>query len=61
MEIVLWDLRGKVVGEPLYKLLGRAVRGRSRLPSTSVSELDAKCRSKHLVQANFRGSLARDV
>ncbi|BCH05173.1 chloromuconate cycloisomerase (plasmid) [Mesorhizobium sp. 131-2-5] len=26
IEIALWDLRGKVFGEPLYKLLGGAVR-----------------------------------
>ncbi|MEO0977538.1 MAG: chloromuconate cycloisomerase, partial [Pseudomonadota bacterium] len=26
IEIALWDLRGKVSGEPLYRLLGGAVR-----------------------------------
>ena len=31
IEQALWDLRGKVLGEPVYKLLGGAVRDKVRM------------------------------
>ena len=37
IEIALWDIMGKAVGQPIYKLLGGAYRKRIRMYASSMS------------------------
>ena len=64
IEIALWDLRGKVADEPLYRLLGGAVR--KQIPFTEyfgfrAGRRDGPAGGGRLLRADARGTWVHHV
>jgi galactonate dehydratase len=56
IDIALWDIRGKVLGQPIYQLLGGPVRDRIALychPHRGVSPDDIRVAAREIVDAGF--------
>jgi galactonate dehydratase len=56
IDIALWDIKGKLVGEPIWKLLGRPVRERIRVYTHfgGKTPVETAEEAKKLVAAGFR-------
>lgn len=57
IDIALWDIRGKVLGKPIYQLLGGAVRDRIALychPYNATTPEDAVLAVREIVDSGFK-------
>ena len=59
LDIALWDIKGKALGLPIYRLLGGAVRDRIRMYASSLrrdlSPVEEAQRAESLVDAGYTG------
>lgn len=56
IDIALWDIRGKVLGQPIYQLLGGPVRDRIALychPFRAISPDNIRVAAREIVDAGF--------
>ncbi len=54
VDIALWDIKGKVLGEPIYDLLGGLYREEIPLYATGISMDDPVGHAKRLVSKGYR-------
>jgi galactonate dehydratase len=57
VDIALWDLQGKVTGQPIYKLLGGASRPSIRLYNTCYDRLDFNREPVQLARELFKSNI----
>jgi L-rhamnonate dehydratase len=58
IDIALWDLKGKALGQPIVELLGGAVRDRMRVYSSNMFQFSVEetvARAKHAVDTGHTG------
>ncbi|MDA0768741.1 MAG: mandelate racemase/muconate lactonizing enzyme family protein [Chloroflexi bacterium] len=59
LDIALWDIKGKALGQPIWKLLGGKVRDKVRMYASSMNRnmtpLEEANRAAHFVEQGYSG------